>query len=437
MMKNDKKGSILLVAILLGTGIALALGSFITLSVSSLKLSNRSLHSNSVLNLAEAAVEEGIYALNKSDWTGWSTHGSGSQNKTMSLGPFDLGHGAAGEATIVVYGATSSPSPRIVAEGMVRPSIGPPISKQIEVKLRRRSHWATGLVAKDKITFSGGNATVDSYVSDDPSYSTGGLYDASKRRDRGSAGSISVTTDAVSISNSDIWGYVATGGSLPQAGPNGTIRGTDTPAGVKIDLDRITTDFSATFDPVAAPTSFDVLATDITGNATLGSSGTTTSVRAANVSNTNGKTIEILGNVTLVVTNEVDIKGTLIVRPNSTLTIFVNGDFFAGGNGAVNQSGLPANLIIYGTATSPGGQTIKLHGNGALHGAVYAPNAAVELEGGGSSGSMSGSVVANTITITGNYAFHYDEALEKVGSGNPFAVNRWRELILAADRVSL
>jgi hypothetical protein len=59
------------------------------------------------------------------------------------------------------------------------------------------------------------------------------------------------------------------------------------------------------------------------------------------------------------------------------------------------------------------------------------------MKGGGSSGSMSGSVVANKIKITGNYAFHYDEALRELGGGNPFSVSSWRELVNAADRVTL
>jgi hypothetical protein len=428
---------VLVVAILLATGMALAIGSFITLSVESVKLANRSYFANSVLNLAEAGIEDAISAFNRSDWTGWTTHSSGSANKARTITWSDLGQGSSGQVTVVVYGVGSTGTPRIVAEGRAQPSIGPAISKQVEVRLRRRSHWATGLVAKDSITFSGGNAGVDSYVSSDPAYSTGGLYDASKRRDRGSAGSVSVATDAVAISNSDIWGYVATGGSQPQAGPNGTIRGTTTPAGVKIDSSRITTDFTANFDPVSPPTSFGLIYTDISGNATIGTAGTTTTAKAANMLNSNGRTIEILGDVTLYVTHEVDIKGELVVRPNSSLTLYVAGNFYAGGTGAVNQTGLPENLIIYGTTTTAGGQTIKLHGNGILHGAVYAPNASVELKGGGSSGEMCGSVVAYDVTITGNYQFHYDEALADLGSGNPFGVVRWRELVMAGERATL
>jgi hypothetical protein len=59
------------------------------------------------------------------------------------------------------------------------------------------------------------------------------------------------------------------------------------------------------------------------------------------------------------------------------------------------------------------------------------------MKGGGSSGEACGSFVANNVTITGNYAFHYDEALARKGGGNPFKVGRWRELLTAAERVNL
>jgi hypothetical protein len=434
---SRRRGSILLVTVILGTGLALSLGSFIVLSVESTRLSNRSFYANSSLNLAEAGLEEALWALNHGNWSGWSAHESGSGNKVRTISNFDLGQGTSGDVQIVVYGATTSITPRIIAQGRAQPSFGPAVTKQLEVLTHRRSHWATGLVAKDAVTFSGGVANVDSYVSDDPSFSTGGLYDASKRRDKGTAASVSVTTDAVSISNSHIWGYVATGGSEPQAGPNGTILGADSPAGAKIDPDRIATDFTANFDPVSAPTTTGTLLGAVSGDATIGAAGATGTYTATSVANTNGRTIEILGNVTLVVSQYVDIKGTLVVRPDSSLTVYVRGDFEAGGNGAVNQTGLPKNLVIYGTAATSGGQTIKLHGNGVLHAAVYAPNANVELKGGGSSGEACGSIVANDVRITGNYAFHYDEALAKEGSGNPFAIGRWRELTTAADRVNL
>lgn len=438
-----RRGSILLVTAIFGAAVALALGSFIVLSVHNLKLGHRSFQMNGALNLCESGVEHALYAINNSNWTDWSTHSSGSDNKVLAVEGVNLGQGMVGTFKVVVFNASTSPTPRIVAEATVTPTLGNPLTKQIEVQVQRRSHWANGMVARDSIKFSGGNAYVDSYISDDPNYSTGGLYSFAKRRDHGSAGSIKVTTDAISLSNADIWGYVATGGSWPQAGPNGTVLGADSPTVGQpgyhnIDPNRVATDFSANFDPVTVPpTGSATVVASISGNYTLGSTGTNSLYVAGSVGNTNGKTIHVYGNVTVVVSSSVDIKGELNIHPDSSLTVYVRGDFEVGGNGIVNQTGLPQNMIIYGTAPTEGGQTVFLHGNGVLHAAVYAPNAHIELKGGGSSGEMSGSVVGYDIKITGNYSFHYDEALAKLGGGNPFSIAKWRELITAAEQVSL
>lgn len=437
-----KRGSILVVTAIFGAAVTLALGSFIALAVNNLKLGNRSFQLNGSLNLCESGIEHALYSLSNSSWSGWSAHASGSDNKVYSVVDIDLGQGMKGKFKVVVFNVSTSPTPRIVSEGTVTPPVGRPVTKQVEVQVRRRSHWANGLVARDTIKFSGGNASVDSYISDDANYSTAGLYVYAKRRDRGTAGSVSVTTDAISLSNADIWGFVATGGAQPQTGPNGTVLGADSPVVGdpdyhNIDPDRVATDFSANFDPVVAPTSFDATYIDITGNADIGTAGTGITVRAANMTNTNNKTINIYGDVTMVVANVVDIKGSLVIQPNSSLTLYVGGDLEVGGTGVVNHSGLPEKLIIYGTASTVGGQTIFLHGNGALHAAVYAPNAVLELKGGGNSGEMSGSAVAHSVKITGNYAFHYDEALAKLGAGNPFSISRWRELVQAGEFVSM
>ncbi|MCR3936512.1 hypothetical protein, partial [Klebsiella pneumoniae] len=68
-----------------------------------------------------------------------------------------------------------------------------------------------------------------------------------------SVGSISVSVAAVAINNADIWGYVATGGAMPSMGPNGTVGPFGTTTGT-MDMSHVSTDFTASFDPVTAPT---------------------------------------------------------------------------------------------------------------------------------------------------------------------------------------
>ena len=428
---SDRRGSVLLITMILTLGLAIFLGSFVKMAMSSYKFSNRSFYSNGCINLAEAGLEEGLYALNNSDWTGW-TSSSGHMSRTISN--VSLGQGATGTIKIKIFNYASAASPRIVAEGRTILTSGPQLVKQIQITASKKSFWANGIVAKDTVEFKGGNAYVDSFDSTDPSYSTAGLYDSSKKKDRGSVGSVLVSTDAVSLGNAEIWGYAATGGSAPTVGANGKIHGADTPSGVDVDPNRIRTDFTANFDSVTAPTSFDQIYTNVSGTINLGTAGASTVIKATSIENKNNETTQILGDVTMVLTGDIGIKGDFVIDANSSLTIYVDGDVDIGGNGVMNLSGFSKNLIMYGTATS---QTIKLHGNGAAQAAIYAPNADLELKGGGSSGAFMGAAVVKTVFINGNYEFHYDEALASLGSSGVYTVGGWREIFGQANWVSL
>ncbi|TVR56212.1 MAG: hypothetical protein EA425_00150 [Puniceicoccaceae bacterium] len=429
-----RKGTILLVAMVLGSAMALTLGSYTSLSFRSHHLADRSFHANGALNLAEAGIELGMYAINFNDWSDWTIPG-GSAPRTLDLDPMALGGGTTGEIRVMVFNYDSPGNPMVLAQGSVQPGFGSPIVKQIVVTLGRRGFFANGLVARDTIRFSGGNASVDSYDSTDPNYSTDGQYDPGKRKDNGTAASVSVDTDAITLSNADIWGFVATGGALPSVGPNGTVRGENTPAGVNVDPSRIATDFHSSFFSVDPPTTFDVSYADISGNFTIGSPGTSTTVSAQSISNNNNRTIHIHGDVTMVVTGSINIGGELRIHPDSSLTLYLHGDLDVRGNGAVNLTNLPQNFIIYGVGPEDLTRTYTLRGNGALQAAIYAPWADVELRGGGNSGTMMGSVVARKIFINGTYSFHYDEALAQVDTDNPYSISHWRELRPGIDMV--
>ena len=345
-----------------------------------------------------------------------------------------LGQGTTGAIKIRVYDYATDLSPKIVAEGRATLNTGPEVIKQIEITASKKSFWANGIVAKDKVEFKGGNAYVDSFNSADPNYSNGGLYDFGKRKDRGSVGSVLVTAAALAIGNAEIWGYAATGGAVPAVGARGKIHGTSTPAGVAVDPDRIRTDFTANFDSITAPTVFDAILTKVSGTTNLGTSGSATVIKATSIENKNTEITQILGDVTLVVSGDIEIKGDFQIEANSSLTLYAEGDVDIGGNGLMNMSGLSKNAIIYGTAAS---QTIKLHGNGAAQAAIFAPNADLELKGGGSSGVFIGAVVVKTAFINGNFEFHFDEDLANIGSADVYAVGSWRELQGQNEWVSL
>lgn len=439
-----QRGSVLIVALLLAAIIALMLGSYLSLNLGSTRLAKRSFQGYAALNLAEAGAEEAVWSFNRATagqadaWTGWQSSSTGVAAFRKFTG-FDFGQNTTG--TVKVHVTSTNPpsgsSPRIIALAAVQPPGANPVTRMIEVTLRRRSHFANGLVAKDSIVFNGAVASVDSWNSDpDNDPATPPVpYSALVRRDGGTVASISVLNTATLVNQASVWGYVFTGGAQPQVGTQGSIRGADTPPDVAVDSRRIATDFNAELPLAAAPLDGTVITTV---GATLGTPGLATRWRCPAIALNGKKTLTILGDVTLILTagpgvDALSVTGnaSIIIPAGSSLAIYTEGNIRIAGNGVANANIPPATFQIWGTNTSLGGQDLQIAGNGALVGVVYAPNAAVKING---NGDVMGSVVAQTITLTGNAAFHYDEALAQSDRNTPFGIVKWRELTSAADR---
>ncbi len=440
----DARGSVLIVALMLSAIIALMLGSYLNLNLGSTRLAKRAFHSTAALNLVETGAEEAVWSFNRATqgnpdaWTDWHADGTSVWRK---FNGFDLGANTSG--AIKVYVTNTNPpagsSPKVVALASVNPPDGPPVTRMLEVTLRRRSYFSNGLVAKDQVVFNGNNTSVDSWDSDpDGDPATAPVdYSAAVRRDNGSIASMSVVNTAMLVNQADVWGYVYTGGAQPQVGVSGSIRGVNTAADVQIDPNRIATDFNAELPLITAPTDGTFIAAV---GATLGTAGTATRWRCPAITLNANKTLTIYGDVTLILTatsgmSALDVTGNaaIIVTAGATFTVYTEGNVKIAGNGIGNANLQPVTLQFWGTNQSTGGQDIQIAGNGALRAIVYAPNASVKING---NGEVMGSVVANHITLVGNAAFHYDEALSRYGNNTPFGIVKWRELTSAASRAT-
>lgn len=460
---SAERGSLLIVAMLLCAIIGISLVSYINVGRSALKTSNRSLYNNAAMNLAENGLEEAMYSINKlvNDSTysftgdGWTAVGSNDMKRKWTGTTFD--QNATGEVRVYIYNYDGAAAPNIVARALVTvqgDSNKGTVEKWVRVQLRKTSKFANGLVAKQTINFNG-SPQVDSWNSDpDNNSATAAIpYSAAVKNDAGSVGSISVGVNAVLVDNADIWGYVGTGGSAPQVGATGTIGPFGTPTGTTV-ASHVTTDFSASFDNVTAPSTYSytsagalststVLPDDISG-ATLAADGkyyiSCSSIGGSNKVYTVAAGKKVVLKVTDTTGNCIDIKGGsggLNISSGASLEIYAAGDINIGGQGAMNGGtttgtmNQPVNLQIYGTKTS-GTQNISIKGNGLFSGVLYAPFGSVQLDG---SVQTYGSVVANDITLNGTSAqFHYDESLGNFGGNNPFRVTRWDELNTATDR---
>lgn len=439
---RSRRGAVLIVALLLSAVIALMLGSYLSLNLNSTRQAFRSFQHHAAANLVEAGAEEALWAFNRAaaghadGWTAWTVSSPAAWRKFSG---FDFTHNTTG--WVKVYVSNRQPAandrPKIITYASVNPANQPAITRMMEVTLRKRSLFASGLVAKDTITFNGAVATVDSWNSDpDGDPATAAIdYDDTVRNDQGTVASAAVHNTAALINQADIWGYVFTGGQPPQVGHNGSIRGKTTAPGVRVDPSRIATDFNADFPTVDAPANGTYLAAI---GSTLGTAGTATSWRCPSLTLSGNQSLTILGDVTLVLTapsgsDALSVTGnaTIIIPVGSSLKLYTEGDIKIAGNGIANPNVQPRYCQIWGTNQSAAGQIIQLVGNGALRSIVYAPNAEITLNG---NGNIMGSVVGRTITLSGKAAFHYDESLADFGDNTNFGIYRWRELTTAGER---
>jgi Tfp pilus assembly protein PilX len=461
------RGSLLIVAMILAAVIGISLVSYVQLGRSSLSISNRALYHNGAMNIAENGLEEAMYSINKKiadssySWTanGWTSANSGADMR-RTLGPYTFDQNSTGTTRVYVVGYSGT-APKAIARSTITlgGAASRPIEKWVEVQLRKTSKFSNGLVAKQSITFSGNNASVDSWNSDpDNNTATAAIpYSAGVRNDKGTVGSISVAVDAILVQNADIWGYAATGGAMPSVGPNGLVGPFGTASGT-MNPANVSTDFTASFDAVTAPTTTAYSLGGITGGTSLPRTGdvaaadgkyyytgtqinfnnATFAVAKLNVGDPSPKVVLTLTSTTTSI-NIGGGSGALNVQTGATLEIYAPGDIKVAGQGIMNggttagTSNQPINLQIWGTKTS-GTQSIEIAGNGALSAVVYAPQGSLKING---NGDVMGSFVANDIRLVGNAAFHYDESLGNFGGDNPYRVSGWKELTTAAARASV
>ena len=440
---SDTRGAVLIVALLIAALIAVGLASYLNLNLSSARFSKRTFNGYAALNLAETGVEEAVWSFNRTSaglpgaWDQWTTGTSTAAWRTFS--GFDFGRNTTGSIKVYVDNHTPGPTtrPKVIAQSVIGTPGDIPVYKMIEVTLRRRSMFANGLVAKDRITFSGAVTSVDAWNSDpDNNPATLPLaYDPALRTDRGTVASGATVANSILLNQANIWGYVATGGAPPEVGSLGSIRGPNTPSAVRIDPTRVATDFNADFPTILAPGDGTHLASI---PPVLGTVGMTTRWRCQSLALTGSATLTILGNVTLILTagSGVDAlsasgNASIIIPEGSKFTVFVEGNVMIAGSGIANANPQPTTFQLWGTNNTPGGQSIQVLGNGALKTALYAPNGDVVVYG---NGDVMGSIVARSIHLVGNAQFHYDEALAYGESNEPFAIARWRELTTAGER---
>lgn len=157
-----------------------------------------------------------------------------------------------------------------------------------------------------------------------------------------------------------------------------------------------------------------------------------------------GRDVTVVGPVVMVVDGDIELGNrSLDIGSGGSLQLYFGGNIRVGGKpgSGFNNSDVPAKMQLFGTHAlaaddEPPEYEVKLHGNGAFTGVLYAPEVAYEKKGGGGAGFSQGSVVAKDIAFRGSPGpFHYDEALKDFEG--PFESGTYRlstyELLKAGD----
>jgi hypothetical protein len=302
----------------------------------------------------------------------------------------------------------------------------PQVSRRIEAIVRPISSFDQAIMSVGTIDLTNQNIVVDSYDSTNPMKSTNGLYDAAKRQENGD---IATDGNLIDAGNAHIYGDVATN--------SGTVVGAANVTGVERD------DFYQEPIPVGAPSwsSYNSSTTTVTNTATLTASATNGSsasrYQLSSIDLNGGQTLTLAGNpngsqtyIEIYVTGDISFTGTsqLIIQPGVTAKIYFKGNVDVGGNGLLNSNNQPSDLQLYGIQPTDGSaKHVSLGGNGQIIASVYAPNHDITINGGGTNGHVFGSVVGNSVTMTGVTNLHYDETLSTMGQINSYKIVSWFE----------
>jgi hypothetical protein len=272
---------------------------------------------------------------------------------------------------------------------------------QAEVALNPTTPFPYGMFAQSNacpaITFSGNNASVDSYTT-----AAGGTYASTHSNTGGDVGS----DGGVGVGNGNIGGIVGvltpppgigTCATPVSIGANGSMAGTVACPTGNAAACYLSQAYTFPTPPTPNP---------LPPNTSYGGS-------LSIVPGTYGN-ISLAGNDTLTMTpgtytvNSLTMAGnaSVVVSPAGAVVLNIAGVgggtvLAISGNGVNSTSIIPNNFVInYG-----GTGNVSVSGNGSTTAMIDAPKAALSMVG---NGAYYGSLVGGTISITGNGAFHFD-----------------------------
>lgn len=488
--RQSESGSVLVTTMVITFVIGLTLASFLVLTQHQTFANARSQSWNHTMAVTECGVEDALQMINKYcydsakllDWAAdisaggsgadyWAYVGNNTYKSVRSVGqPV--------QAVYEVWVTNSRPNaPTIRADGtffydyqydhspmdyyqtegttpITVASVGTTagrfstaqLKRSIVVHTQRDALWALAMLADREIDLNGNVVTTDSFNSADPSmsdwswtaYATYGLFDPTKRNDRGDVATNLKLIDSLNTGNAKIRGHASTGpGGTVAIGPNGAVGSEDwlDSGSTGVEPGYSSDDMNVRLTEVGLPlTTWFALPTEGKGGTNI--NGVTYKHVILTGGDYQASTLQgslYVGpgvDARVYLTDSVSLLGLSEIRIDPAavrLTIYMAGSKFTlGGGGLVNETARAESFLYFGL---PSNTELNLLGNGDFTGAIYAPQADFTLGGGGKTVyDFVGASVTRTVTMNGSYHFHYDEDLANIGPSRGFIPTSWAEI---------
>ena len=127
--------------------------------------------------------------------------------------------------------------------------------------------------------------------------------------------------------------------------------------------------------------------------------------------------------VAIHVTN--DVTGSIDIKPNVQLKVFVDGSMDVKGRDIQNESGIASNLQYYAISPPNGTpQHVNINPPGNFAAVFYAPGADLSING---NPDLIGAVVCKTFYANGNVMWHYDRELGQEGDAVDYRIASYVE----------
>jgi hypothetical protein len=408
-----EQGSILIIALAVAFLLGVSLCSYLVLTSSQDQSVARSQRWNAALAMAEAGTEEALAQVNSSTNVGGMGY-LAANGWTPSAGGWfgPVSRNLAGGYYSVSY--ITNPSVTIYSTGYVTlPKSSLTVSRTVKITTKVLPLINVPLGAINNINMNGNGAATDSWNSYDTNLSNNGVYDPSRTSSNGSVASVQ---GVVNIGNHQILGDLYLGPNASYVSSTGQVSGT------------IYYDYNVQFPDVVLP-NYTWWGAPVTNGVHDFTAANTALYTTFQINDSYPIVVEPGVNVTLKVNVSNFSPSSLTILGGSTnsgtLTIYqVAGSATLSGNGT-GPGFRPENFWFYGL---PNVTSITLSGTTTFLGVIYAPEANLYLNGGGSANNLEGSAIVKSVTLNGHYDFHFDEALLTNGPVRGYIPASWQEL---------